>query len=273
MDEHGNFALSQPWETIYNVYNKAIELGIKVHSVRISGSSYDNSVDWDSKFNEWASFYREIISTALNFFKNKDIEYFMPFNEQKSVYCDHSADAVSGKSWTSTGTAREQFVLDMLEMTKNAGFKAGLCVEGIDYWAQLVTSDIRAFCDFIGANIYVKIGAQGSITNTSFATDYINNFLASNISTIKELWGEDKEFLTMESGICDFYEAFTSPYNWSYEGYDRTGGNAIWIYWFSLLNSILQNYSKCCGIWFSENMWETNVIDMFPFYNGGVKYE
>ena len=177
-----------------------------------------------SACNNFKSKYEALVLQVLNHFKNKNIPYFIPFNEQEALYNDPTY-----KDW----------IIDVINTCKSYNFQVGISTAG---WSLPNTNDFYEASDVIFANLYPSMGRKGDCTTDE---DIDNGFAMAErikkIKYIKDLY-PSKKMIIAEIGVQDYWVALQSPghYAWASEDMVATDGRAPNL----LLKGIFNNLNK-----------------------------
>ena len=163
-----------------------------------------------SKFSDFKNKYKEQLTTILETFKDKSVEYFIPFNEMEEIYNDDNY-----KEW----------ILEIIAYCQSYGYKVGISTKG---WSLPLSNDFYNASDVIFPNLYPSLGTRRDKTTHD---DVINALQQADriqkIRRCKEL-NPSKPIIVNEIGVQDYWIALQAPetYSWNSEDMTATNGAA-----------------------------------------------
>lgn len=187
-----------------------------------------------SNFTDFKTKYKAQLTILLEKFKDKGVEYFIPFNEMEEIYNDSTY-----KDW----------IIEIINYCKSYGFKVGISTTS---WSLPLQNDFYEASDVIFPNLYPPIGLKGENTTEE---DAYNAFQQADriqkIIKCKEL-NPTKEIIINEIGMNDYWCALQAPsyFNWQESDKISTNGEAPAIMLKTIFEMLNKDYITEIWWWF-----------------------
>lgn len=158
------------------------------------------------------------LATAL---KNEGIYYCCVFNENEWLYLD--------SSW-------ESFVLDVINIVKQLGYKTGISTMGIDNTLKL-SNNILDSVDCFFANYYPELSNKEEKTTVLDIVNSLNyDHAYEDILYLKNKY--NKDFIISEFGVMDYWACLNEPGSWDWDNSLKRHSNGM------TLSLLLQGLTK-----------------------------
>ena len=229
-------------------YDKIIENGMSVNKIKFHQNDYDLTFV-ENNWNLYSTFIKNEIRKWASAFNGKNIEFFTVMNEWKAMY--HKAD-------------KEAFILELLDIPKDYGFKVGLSTA---YMAESIalSSSIKNKVDIFCCNTYPRISYN--MKDTTYEESV--NAWKYYEKQAKYLKTFSKPLIISETGTQDCWESLSNPSDWTF-GTSGTpaNGKASEIVLYGIFNSRLQEYTDYVTWWYYDALWNEPCKKMIHDYLG-----
>ena len=225
----GKLYIAENLDYICDVIDYVADKNIKVKCIKL----YRQRVTM-SNYPDFKEQWKERITEVLEKFKDKNIEYFICFNEMEDIYNDPSY---------------HDWIIEIIQLCQSYGFKTGISTTG---WSLPLNNDFYDASDVIFPNLYPSMGKRGKYTKNK---DIINAFQqADRMRKLEQchLLNPDKPIIVNEIGVQDYWIALQAPSAFTWEDEDKvpTNGQAGALLMYGVFEMFNKDYIKEVWWWF-----------------------